>query len=77
MKTNKFRKHIFGNLKAKAKLPKRLYAKLANLVQSQNSIEATAQSLPWQTMRICRKNLNKLPKEERTGCNQLIFIVLS
>ncbi|HFG1981389.1 TPA: hypothetical protein ACGF53_003394, partial [Vibrio cholerae] len=41
-------------LKAKAKLPKRLCAKLTNLAHSQNSIEATAQKSRWQTMPICR-----------------------
>jgi hypothetical protein len=39
----------------KAKLPKRLCAKLTNLAHSQNLIEATAQDLRWQTMLICRK----------------------
>ncbi|EPF2931215.1 hypothetical protein ACSL9C_004166, partial [Vibrio navarrensis] len=42
-------------LKAKAKLPKRLCAKLTNLAHSQSSIEATAQDLRWQTMLICQK----------------------
>ncbi|KYN24702.1 hypothetical protein AUQ44_02105 [Vibrio cidicii] len=71
------KKNIFEKLKAKAKLPKRLCAKPANLAQSQNSIEATAQNSHCQTMLICRNNLNELPREEKTGCKQLIFIVLS
>ncbi|WP_214652846.1 hypothetical protein, partial [Vibrio anguillarum] len=60
-----------------AKPPKRLCAKLANLVQPQNPIEATTQNSRCQTMLICRNNLNELPREEKTGCKQLIFIVLS
>ncbi|KYN24634.1 hypothetical protein AUQ44_01665 [Vibrio cidicii] len=53
--TSKFSEFIFGKLRANTKLPKRLCAKLANLAQPQNSIEATAQNLHWQTMPICRE----------------------
>ncbi|WP_391856690.1 hypothetical protein, partial [Vibrio cidicii] len=63
--------------KANAKLPKRLCANLVNLEQPKNPIEGATQNSRWQTMLICRNNLNELPREERTGCNQLIFIVLS
>ncbi|KGK12901.1 hypothetical protein EA24_18405 [Vibrio navarrensis] len=45
----------FRETQSKAKLPKRLCAKLANLMRSQNSIEATAKNSRWQTMLICRE----------------------
>ncbi|WP_039438290.1 hypothetical protein, partial [Vibrio navarrensis] len=43
------------SLSENSKLPKRLCTKLANLAQSENSIEATAQNSRYQTILICRK----------------------
>ncbi|KJR37746.1 hypothetical protein BOO91_18795 [Vibrio navarrensis] len=53
--TSKFCEFISLELKAKVKLPKRVCAKLTDLAQPQNSIEATAQDLRWQIMLICRE----------------------
>ncbi|MBE4602003.1 hypothetical protein BOO33_18345 [Vibrio navarrensis] len=57
--------------------PKRLCAKLADLTQSQYSIEAIAQKLALLNNADLPENLNELPKEERIDRNQLILFALS